>query len=87
MILSRDVRRPFIPTMRCWLTRAQSRRQFSRGCWLWDSGSKCASHRDGGEAGWANGVRVRIDLADTKLLDRLVVSGQVPRRPCQRRTR
>jgi hypothetical protein len=48
MILSRDVRRPFIPTMRCWLTRAQSRRQFSRGCWLWDSGSKCASHRDSG---------------------------------------
>jgi hypothetical protein len=65
MILSRDVRRPFIPTMRCW-----------------DSGSKCASHRDGGEAGWANDVRVRIDLADTKLLDRLEVSGQVPHRPC-----
>lgn len=32
----------------------------------------CASHRDGGEAGCANGVRVRIDLAETKLLDRLV---------------
>jgi site-specific DNA recombinase len=32
----------------------------------------CASHRDGGEAGCTNGVRVRIDLVETKLLDRLV---------------
>jgi site-specific DNA recombinase len=32
----------------------------------------CASHRDGGEAGCANGVRVPIALAESKLLDRLV---------------
>lgn len=32
----------------------------------------CASHRDGGEAGCTNSVRVRIDLAETKLLGRLV---------------
>lgn len=32
----------------------------------------CATHRDGGDAGCTNGVRVRIDLAETKLLDRLV---------------
>ncbi len=32
----------------------------------------CASHRDGGEAGCGNRVRVRIDLAERKLLDKLV---------------
>jgi site-specific DNA recombinase len=31
----------------------------------------CASHRDGGEAGCTNGVRVRIDLVERKLLDKL----------------
>jgi hypothetical protein len=36
----------------------------------WEFG--CASHRDGGDSACANGIRVRIDLAETKLLNWLV---------------
>ena len=31
----------------------------------------CASHRDGGDASCSNGIRVRIDLAERRLLDKV----------------